>query len=357
MAREAWYINESELDDYQIPIVQKKIGSSFIVQGCAGSGKTVLALWKARKIADRNLGSFYVVVYTRALRQFLNDGVGEIGLSENRVVYYNLWKYQLNKPRADFVIVDEAQDFTKEELTDLQKSANKAFILFGDTDQQVYKDWKDVMRMEDIAHHTKLKMESLVLNHRLPKTIARVVQYLNTTGDRLESRCTKEGSNKPYLANINSVEKQLDFIKNTIEERSYTDVAILFCDNQSVKMADEYFKKSNFLVEAKYGNRSQYDEKFNLNFDSENPKLMTYHSAKGLQFEAVFVPECTMDNLHNKKNDYRNALYVALTRAYQDLFILYSDKLINLLDKVPENLFEIVDGNDEQSEFDDDLPI
>ena len=40
MAKEAWYINESELDDYQIPIIQKKLESSFIVKGCAGSGKT-----------------------------------------------------------------------------------------------------------------------------------------------------------------------------------------------------------------------------------------------------------------------------------------------------------------------------
>ena len=57
MAKEAWYINESELDDYQTPIIQKKINQSFVVKGCAGSGKTVLALWKAREIDDAKLGS------------------------------------------------------------------------------------------------------------------------------------------------------------------------------------------------------------------------------------------------------------------------------------------------------------
>lgn len=60
MAKETWYINDSELDDYQTPIIQKKMNSSFVVKGCAGSGKTVLALWKAREIVDAELGSYYV---------------------------------------------------------------------------------------------------------------------------------------------------------------------------------------------------------------------------------------------------------------------------------------------------------
>ena len=86
MAKEAWYINESELDDYQVPIIQKKMSNSFVVKGCAGSGKTVLALWKAREINDSNLGTYYVIVYTKALRQFINDGINEIGLSQSRVI-------------------------------------------------------------------------------------------------------------------------------------------------------------------------------------------------------------------------------------------------------------------------------
>lgn len=131
MSKESWYINESELDDYQVPIIQKKMSASFIVKGCAGLGKTVLALWKAKEISDSNLGTYHVIVYTKALRQFINDGVREIGLNGNHVMHYDGWKGR-GKPVADFVIVDEVQDFTKEELTELQKSSRKAFILFGE---------------------------------------------------------------------------------------------------------------------------------------------------------------------------------------------------------------------------------
>ncbi len=338
MAKEAWYINESELDDYQVPIIQKKMSSSFVVKGCAGSGKTVLALWKAREIAEAKLGSYYVIVYTKALRQFINDGVNEIGLSQSHVVHFEQWKNRLNKPKADFVIIDEVQDFTQEELSFLQKSANKTFILFGDSAQQIYKGLKpDLMTMEQIAYYTSLPLEQLVLNHRLPKKIARVAEYFNCTGDTLESRCTKEGADKPFIVEANSWEEQLKIIKDTIEERGYTDVGILFPVNKDVKSADEYYQKVGFGVESKYDIRFPDNIKFNLNFHSDNPKLLTYHSAKGLQFEAVFIPLIGVNSLAGDNN---NPFYVALTRTYQDLFIISNSNFINT-NKLPENLFTI----------------
>lgn len=339
MAKEAWYINESELDDYQVPIIQKKMSNSFVVKGCAGSGKTVLALWKAREINDSNLGTYYVIVYTKALRQFINDGINEIGLSQSRVIHFEQWK-RLGNPSADFVIIDEVQDFTKEELDILQKSAQKAFILFGDTAQQIYKGLKpNLMSMEDIAFHTKLPLEQLVLNHRLPKKIARVAEYVNSTGDTLESRCTKEGANKPFIIEASNWNEQLNFIKNTIEERGYTDVGILFPRNKDVKLADEFFKQIGFGVESKYDINYPDNVKFNLNFHSDNPKLLTYHSSKGLQFEAVFIPMIGVDTLNGESE---NPLYVALTRTYQDLFVIKSNDKLN---EIPSTLFEVVKLN------------
>ena len=63
--------------------------------------------------------------------------------------------------------------------------------------------------------------------------------------------------------------------------------------------------------------------------------LMTYHSSKGLQFENVFLPDCTVED-----DDNRNPLYVAVTRTYQSLYILHSGNLSSLFDDVPEDLYE-----------------
>ena len=62
---------------------------------------------------------------------------------------------------------------------------------------------------------------------------------------------------------------------------------------------------------------------------------MTYHSSKGLQFEVVFLPECTVSS-----QDDRNPLYVAITRTYQSLYIMHSGNLSSFFDAVPTNLYE-----------------
>ncbi|MDM9630232.1 ATP-binding domain-containing protein [Robiginitalea aurantiaca] len=358
MSKEAWFINESELDDFQIPIIQKKINNSFVVKGCAGSGKTVLALWKAREIEDTEIGSYYFIVYTKALRQFINDGVDEVGLEHSRVVHYYKWKHNLSKAGADYIIIDEVQDFSKDELLEMQRAANKAFILFGDSAQQIYSGLKDnLMTMEQVAFHTQLPMENLVRNHRLKKKIARVAQYLNTDGDNIESRCTQEGQNKPLLIKTDSQDDQLEKIMEIIDSEGYTDVGILFPDNKHVKYADKFFSNKQFRVESKYDISWPDNTKFNLNFHSDNPKLMTYHSAKGLQFEAVFIPYCSSDNITLKQ---KKPLYVAMTRTYQDLIVLFSGLLPPFLQEIPDNLFQKNEepmGYSQTPEEEDDLPF
>ena len=45
-----WMIKESELDDDQIKVLTATLDKSCVISGCAGSGKSVLALIKAQRI-------------------------------------------------------------------------------------------------------------------------------------------------------------------------------------------------------------------------------------------------------------------------------------------------------------------
>jgi superfamily I DNA/RNA helicase len=88
-----------------------------------------------------------------------------------------------------------------------------------------------------------------------------------------------------------------------------------------------------------------------LDFKTDNPKLMTYHSAKGLQFEAVFIPMC----IGGDEKD-RNPLYVALTRSYRDLFILFSNHLSTFISDIDRSLFEYHNEKSKTTE-ESDLPF
>lgn len=52
MPKRSFFVRDSELDDYQRKIINKRTDNSFIVKGCAGSGKSILALWKAKQIQN-----------------------------------------------------------------------------------------------------------------------------------------------------------------------------------------------------------------------------------------------------------------------------------------------------------------
>jgi superfamily I DNA/RNA helicase len=335
MAKESWYINESELDDYQVKIVRRKLNSSFIVKGCAGSGKTVLALWRAKELAEQGNNDYLIIVFTKALKQFIEDGIHAIGVDESKVLYHWEWINRLDKPSAEYIIVDEVQDFDTDELRELQQAAKKHFILFGDSDQQLYKNVPDkgkLLTMEEIQIQTGIPMENLVINHRLPKKIARVAEKVSLSNDPLVDRCNKEGVNKPRLVECSSFNDQLDYIIDVVKAQNYTDVGILFPTNNDVQTAKKYFDSKKWGVEAKIGYGAG---SMDLDFKTDNPKLMTYHSAKGLQFEAVFIPMCILGD-----EKYRNPLYVALTRSYRDLFILYSNHLSSFIANIDRNLFE-----------------
>ena len=331
MPKRSFYVKDSELDDYQRKIINKRTDNSFIVKGCAGSGKSILALWKAKQIQNEGRGTYQFIVFTKALMQYMSDGVKQVGINSNNVDYHWRWEISKGSPSADYIIVDEAQDFSKEDILKFKSKAKKALLLYGDSAQQLYKFLQDKnpVSMEDIAVITGFPTEQLVFNHRLPKEVARLAEYISSTKDDLEDRCKFEAGERPKILEYNSMNDQLDAIAEIIKNRNFEDVGIFFRLNSEVERAYKFFKDKGLNVEAKF------DRTIDLNFNSDNPKLMTYHSSKGLQFESVFLPECSCSD-----NEDRNPLYVALTRTYQSLYIMHSGNLSTFFDSVPTNLYD-----------------
>lgn len=330
MAKKSFYIKDSELDEYQVQVIQRRTDKSFIVKGCAGSGKSILALWKVKQIQEQNMGSFYFILFTKTLKQYMQDGIDSIGLRSDRVVYKYQWENHLGAPKADYIVVDEAQDFTSDDIELFKSKANKALILYGDSAQQIYsfRNPKPIS-IEQIAAQTGFSSEQLVYNHRLPKKIARLAEKITNSDDELELRCKNEGIELPKIIEYTNLKAQYDSIIEIIKNRQLDDVGVFLRNNIDVEHAANYFQSKGIDVEAKVNSN------MDLNFNSKKPKITTYHSSKGLQFETVFMPNCnTLDA------DDRSLIYVALTRSYQSLFIMHSNNLSPLFNKIPNDLYE-----------------
>lgn len=330
MAKKSFYIKESELDDYQVVVLQRRTDKPFIVKGCAGSGKSILALHKVKQIQEQNMGSFYFILFTRTLKQYMQDGIDSIGLRSDRVTYHWHWKNRLGSPSADYIVVDEAQDFSEEDISLFKSQAKKALILYGDSAQQIY-SFKNPppVSMEQIAVITGYPSEPLVFNHRLPKKIARLAERITDSDDELERRCKNEGAELPKILSYSNLNSQLDAIIEIIKNRKFEDVGIFFRHNEDVESAKSYFARRGLGTEAKH------NMSMDLDFTNDLPKITTYHSSKGLQFEAVFIPKCNVN-----EEEERNPLYVAITRSYQSLFIMHSGDLSPFFRNVPSELYE-----------------
>ena len=53
MPLQSFALSKSELDAYQVLVLDKRIDRPLIVTGCAGRGKSVLAIHKAKELKDQ----------------------------------------------------------------------------------------------------------------------------------------------------------------------------------------------------------------------------------------------------------------------------------------------------------------
>jgi superfamily I DNA/RNA helicase len=273
----------------------------------------------------------------------MNSGKDALGLNKP-FRHYKEWKKN-GSGKADYIIVDEIQDFDKDEISALKSAAKKCFFFFGDTAQSIYEGLKSTQIIRDIAYEANLSEFQLYFNYRLPKTIARITEDHIGIDTKYNDGTYKSNENTiPRIIQYNNREEQLKAIVRIVKKNNLTDVGILFPINDQVKYASEFLTREGLNNEAKYKDKADWkNNKDTLNFNSSNPKLMTYHSAKGLQFETVFLPDCSIEKTFNN-NSQQKSLYVAMTRCYKNLYVLHNDNLTSFISgNVPVNLYKITE--------------
>lgn len=330
MPKKDWMVKK--VDDAQQDVLERSLDKSCIVRGCAGSGKSVLALIMAQRIQKEKGNDYQVIVYTKSLCRYMNSGRSALGLKKD-FTYHWWWVNKMNMPSADYTIVDEIQDFTKEEIEQFINATKKHFFFFGDTAQSIYKDYKDTLPVEDIrlefpSVRNQIKEFELYRNYRLPLPVAKLAQLIGENLPQFTpSTYQSQESQLPYLIKYGNEISQIEDIVEIVKKRNFLDVGIFVPDKASVEQLQSMFKQKGLDVEVRYSKDGSTID--TLNFNTTLPKIMTYHSAKGLQFETVFIPMLPAIIQH------RSELYVAMTRTYHYLYLMYSGAMPDLLVNAP----------------------
>lgn len=328
-------VDENSMDDDQLDLIEYTNDKSMLVAGCAGSGKSVIAMHKAEQLYAEG-EDVILIAYTKSLNSFMRVGKRDASF---RFYYHYQWK-KMNMPKADYIIVDEIQDFTRGEIQEFIDAAKKCFLFFGDTAQSIYRQYgKQTMTIAQISEMTGLKTLQLFNNYRLPRPVAKITQnYVGVDVPEYKEKVYQNNETElPRFIHTKTQEEEFNCITQIIAQHPNKSIGILYHSNEAVLQMNKLMFERGIQCEFKYNDTDgEMHNVSNLNFNTLVPKIMTYHSAKGLQFDIVILPQYNgAFDVESKK-----ALYVAMTRTIHKLYVLYSTPgLSSPLQEVPSHLY------------------
>ncbi|MEK7992198.1 MAG: UvrD-helicase domain-containing protein [Planctomycetota bacterium] len=348
-----WLVPWDDLSLAQRRAVELPVRDHQIVVGAPGSGKTLVLvhrakrLWEDLRVSDDR---FRVFVYTNALKNYIREGLSDLRLPEENVLTFDQWCCRFHEqhirgslprgpdrkrdfqairvavlqrlnaaplqPQYDFVLVDEGQDLNPVCFQILRLISRHVTVCF-DQKQSIFEAGSTEAEIRQKLGIRSAVFSVLEAYRCCPYIVQLAAQFLDDAQERNaflnQSRTAQTRKEMPVWFRAPSFE---DERKNLIEmvrlrqgfgERT----AILLPKNRQIHGFAAGMREAGLEVETPSRNQEEgYD------FSSPLPKVMSYHSAKGLTFDSVLLPRLTVDSFERYSADHLlRLLFVGVTRA------------------------------------------
>jgi hypothetical protein len=352
----SWLCNRDDFDLKQQDILTtifEDRDESWWIRGYAGTGKTMLLAYLALDYFDDGLNCVYAT-YTHALKNRVIKGMKEV--KGNRIPpVLTVDDYLTRRERYDVVLLDEVQDLDEDQVKALVERGER-LILSGDINQSVFNHAIKPNKLAELLGSPEIvELKDI---HRMPQAIS--------WGSHLiyEEAEAAEGAEVAYVQSstitIAKAKTIQDEIKWTFEQalKEATEgkpAVLLFTTHEQIRLfSRSLFQEKGYSkvqMEEKGSNHKLLNESFRMTGipvrffggvsgddlgDTVNKKLvllMTLQSAKGLEFNSVFMPFMTKDRnptpyhlLKRGEEDEwkRRFLYVAITRTQLNFYASYT---------------------------------
>lgn len=323
-----------------------------LIEGGAGTGKTLLALEEAKKAVasgmkvaifcyNKNLGDWFVnyfrempaslrPAYVGTFHRYMSmlsqmagvrpafpsrEDNADTFFSEDLPIGTSMALNQLQNERFDKIIVDEAQDLiTKRYLEVFDKCLSGGLVrgkwtLFGDFSQQaIYSvdlngnDMKNML--EEMTSFIRFK---LTINCRNTKTICDEISLVTGYPAPSEVWSNLNGLPVQYLTYVNRVEEK---------ERLVNTIRMLLDSNvppKKICILSPLIRENSIVSEIE-----EYDIADYKIFDDNRLSFCTISAFKGLENSVIILVD--IESIANK-----NLMYVALSRARAALYVIKSE--------------------------------
>jgi superfamily I DNA/RNA helicase len=334
--------------------VRAPISSSRIIIGGPGSGKSLVLVHRAHfavKNAKLPVHKVTLLTYTNRLKAELVDGLSKLGLEQLSVSTFDALCKDLHKqflpgksvpsqnstrgvlevrknvlkalednpiqPLFEFCLVDESQDLDETSLLIL-KRVSKSSTLAMDVRQQLYGTGMNP-KLAAKTLGLGVKQQTLLNAYRCTPNIVKLASiFLNSEEEIAEFQSANllspDDVETPKVTIFESDQQKMDSLRDAIVERGQLGQSTLILGSSKswVKsVVDDLGKAGVNVVSAAH-----------LSAAGNLPEVVTYHSAKGLTVDSVFLPD--LDSLIGDKfyeAPVANLLFVAVTRATHYVWI------------------------------------
>ena len=361
---DTWWVSQNSLDPDQQSVISLDPTGSFLIQGPPGSGKTNLLLLRAKYLTLAGQPNIKVILFTRALREFIASGATQYGFTSKDVITSQafwmelLHQYGVSLPSMpDFdaqrralvalvmqlvtehqiqdiyqtILLDEAHDFLPEEI-ELFARLSRSLFAVADRRQKIYSGEAPFSVLEKVTD----RRVTLHHHYRNGHSICHFADLLGR--DRSSFEVITPASNYDEQARpsavqthrCDSLDDEIDRVLQTLDDQlnAYPDelIGIISPSKAATTRVWQRICGSKYLDIA-----TRQGEGDNLSFDADiRICVSTLHTAKGLEYRALHVVSC--ENF-KKRPLPRSLAFTAVTRAKTSLDLYYSSELMGFLEE------------------------
>ncbi|HEA8565470.1 TPA: NERD domain-containing protein [Escherichia coli] len=362
--------SQIKIMDIQQEILARNIGDGHrVIHGVAGSGKTMILLFRCLYLAETTPGKILVLCYNITLASYLRECIESRGLkSRVTVFHFHSWCASMIKRHGiqvtaggkdypekcfsaledavnsgtitdtgyDAVLVDEGHDFESRWLALIARlfdNASRSLLLMYDDAQSIYRRERALnFSLASVGIQAQGRTSVLPVNYRNTKRILHFAyafsrEYFEKHQNReipfVQPQAGGEEDTEPEILRCASESDEAVQVVGWLEKRytlcgHWSDMAVLCPAEFSVKHLKEVMTQRGIPYATCFD--SEGKKKYSRRKDVVH--LLTYQSSKGLEFPYVAVINASF--VHSGAADESEvipALYVAFTRATRELLV------------------------------------
>ena len=365
-----------DLSKEQDAVYNLPLSGTHLVLGPPGTGKTVLAIYRADMFRRAGRSTRFIV-YNNTLRQYLGQATGQMGIDANTITFHSwfcrwysqtfrrrvpqreayvyrwdqIWKELATSTtqiwrtgRLGHLVVDEAQDLPKEAFPVLAMIA-EGMTVFVDENQRITEHNSTIDEIRGVLGLDRV--EEIRKNYRNSRPIAEFsAAFYAGLPSGIPELPDRRGPKPRVVSTGGELRMEADMVARYAMTRRQQDIGVFlpYTRQQIVfmdVMSDVLRRRGvRIPLDMYVSGDSRYRQ---IDFGRPGIRIINYQSAKGLEFDAVFLPRVDTFRGDPRSDGTWMKFYMLTARARDWLCLMHTDsRLPAVLEHVSPDLYDRV---------------